>query len=87
MLVSLDFRYCTLETVFQFINFLLKRSIFPYFSNNKDPTLHVLSAKYRAGQFSTEALIDCDHFLVSAQVDKLLRCTWLQCSAERAKLA
>jgi hypothetical protein len=87
MLISLDFTYCTLETVFQFIHFLLKTGISLYFSNNREPTLHVLFAKYRSGQFSNAALMNCDHFLLSAEVDLLLRCTWLWCWAEHAEWA
>ena len=75
MLVSLDFRYCTLQTVFQFIHFLLKTGIFLCFSNNKEHTLHVLSAKYSSGHSSNAALMNRDRFLLSAQVDLVLRCT------------
>ena len=87
MLVSQDFRYCALETVFQFIHFFLKTGIFLYFSNNRKPTLLVLLAKYRSGQFSNAALTNCDHFLLSALADLLLRCTWLRCQPQHAKWA
>jgi len=87
MVVSSDFRYCTLETVLQFIHFLLKTGIFLYFTNNKEPTLHVLSVKYGSGQFSNAALTNHDHFPLSAQVDLLLRYTWLRCWVQCAKWA
>jgi len=49
--------------------------------------LRVLSAKYRSGQFSNAALTNCDHFLLSAEVDLLLRCAWLWCWAQCAEWA
>jgi len=48
-----------------------------------EPTLHVLSAKYRSEQCSDTALMNRDHFLLSPQVDPLLRCTWLRCWAQK----